>query len=73
MKKQAKYFIYANRVDCDGFPEEYLVSWDNDVAESLDDAMYFTKAEDARCWILSDEAREWTNCTFFIRCEECQL
>jgi hypothetical protein len=65
----AKFYILAERMNIDNYPEQYTVSRDNTPTDDYDSFLFFDQKEEAEKWVESDSAKEWKGCTFEI-CEE---
>ena len=53
-----KYYIIATRVDLDGYPTSYTVSYDNNATDTYDNFMFFDTEAEAQEWTESKEAAE---------------
>ena len=63
-----RFYVLAERVSIDGYPEQFTVGYDNTATDDFDSFMFFDTKEQAEKWIESEQAKEWKDCSFSI-CE----
>ena len=63
-----RFYVLAERVSVDGYPEQFTVGYDNTATDDFDSFLFFDTKEQAEKWIVSEQAKEWKDCSFSI-CE----